>query len=75
MIVNTFRGQFFDYDPITGIEERFEQTPDGKFHIHTYQDVQPMMDAAMRLRKPWPPSPRNQRGFQTLRHRLAAPTR
>ena len=45
-----FRGEFFDYDPITGLTEYYEETGDGKIHIHTYQDVQPYLDAAERLR-------------------------
>jgi hypothetical protein len=44
------RGDFFDYDPVTGLTEYYEETPDGKFHIHTYQDVEPAMDVAQRLR-------------------------
>lgn len=44
------RGEFFDYDPVTGITEYYEETPDGRFHIHTVQDVEPHMDAAQRLR-------------------------
>ena len=40
------RGEFFDYDPITGLEERYEETPDGKIHIHTYQDVEPHLNWA-----------------------------
>jgi hypothetical protein len=46
---NGFRGEFFDYDPLTGLHERYEETPDGKVHIHTYQDVEPYMDAAKRI--------------------------
>jgi hypothetical protein len=38
------RGQFFDYDPLTGLEERYEETNDGKIHIHTYQDVGKIVD-------------------------------
>jgi hypothetical protein len=44
------RGQFFDIDPITGLVEYYEETPDGKGHIHTYQDVEPHLDRAARLR-------------------------
>lgn len=44
------RGEFFDFDPVTGLTEYYEETPDGKFHIHTYQDVSPGMDAAQRIR-------------------------
>ena len=42
------RGDFFDYDPVTGIAEYYEEV-DGKIHIHTYQDVQPFIDAAKRI--------------------------
>jgi hypothetical protein len=38
------RGEFFDYDPLTGLEERYEETPDGMMHLHTYQDVAPIID-------------------------------
>lgn len=41
---------FFDYDPITGVTEYYEETPDGKGHIHSVQDVEPIIDAAQRLR-------------------------
>lgn len=44
-----FRGEFFDYDPLTGLTEYYEETPDGKIHIHTYQDVEPFLDAAKRI--------------------------
>lgn len=44
------RGTFFDYDPLTGMTEYYEETSDGKFHIHTYQNVQPHLDRAERLR-------------------------
>ncbi len=38
------RGEFFDYDPLTGIHEYYEETSDGKIHIHSYQDVEPIMN-------------------------------
>jgi hypothetical protein len=38
------RGEFFDYDSLTGLTEYYEETPDGKIHIHTYQDVEPVID-------------------------------
>ena len=44
------RGEFFDYDPVTGITEYYEETSDGMIHIHSMQDVEPAMDAAQRLR-------------------------
>lgn len=40
----TPRGEFFDYDSLTGLTEYYEETPDGKTHIHTYQDVGPILD-------------------------------
>lgn len=44
------RGQYFDHDPLTGLVEYYEETPDGKGHIHTYQDVEPYLEAATALR-------------------------
>ena len=38
------RGEFFDYDPVTGLTEYYEETADGQIQIHTYQDVQPVID-------------------------------
>lgn len=38
------RGSFFDYDPLTGLEERIEDHADGSVSIHTYQDVGAIMD-------------------------------
>lgn len=46
------RGDFFDYDPLTGVVEHYEeQWVDGKLvgHIHSYQDVEPLLDAAKRI--------------------------
>lgn len=37
------RGEFFDYDPLTGLEERYEEQGD-KIMIHTYQDVGGIVD-------------------------------
>lgn len=45
-----FRGEFFDYDPLTGLTEYYEETPDGKIHIHTYQDIEPALELAKRYR-------------------------
>jgi hypothetical protein len=42
--------ELLDYDPITGVAEYYEETSDGKGHIHTVQDVQPHLDLAQRLR-------------------------
>jgi hypothetical protein len=44
------RGELLDYDPLTGVAEYYEETPDGMGHVHTYQNVQPHLDAAQRLR-------------------------
>jgi hypothetical protein len=38
------RGEFFDFDPLTGLEEYVEVTNDGMIHIHTYQDVEPIVN-------------------------------
>jgi hypothetical protein len=38
------RGEFFDYDPLTGLTEYYEETADGQIQIHTYQDVEPVID-------------------------------
>ncbi len=43
------RGEFFDYDPLTGVTETYEETAEGKICLHSYQDVQPALDAAKRL--------------------------
>lgn len=43
------RGEFFDYDPLTGLEERYE-FQDGKIHMHTYQDVEPVLEKAKAVR-------------------------
>jgi len=43
------RGEFFDYDPLTGLEERYEEQ-DGKIMIHTYQDVEPILEHTKALR-------------------------
>lgn len=43
------RGEFFDYDPVTGLTEYYEETPDGKIHIHTYQDVEPILEHSKAL--------------------------
>lgn len=44
------RGEYFDHDPVTGLVEYYEETSDGKFHIHTYQDVEPFKENAARIR-------------------------
>lgn len=41
--------EFFDYDPLTGITEFYEETADGKGHIHSRQRVDLIMDAAKRI--------------------------
>lgn len=43
------RGEFFDYDPLTGIHEYYEMDADGNIHIHSYQNVEPVMDFAKSL--------------------------
>src|SRR5574343_1573603 len=45
-----FRGDFFDYDPITGITEYYEESGDGKVSIYSYQDVAKYKDIAAELR-------------------------
>jgi hypothetical protein len=41
--------QLFDYDPITGIAEYYEER-DGKIHMHYRQDVEPILEQARKLR-------------------------
>lgn len=41
--------EFFDYDPLTGVAEYYEER-DGKVFIHSRQNVTPFLDAAQRLR-------------------------
>jgi hypothetical protein len=41
--------EFFDYDPLTGVTEYLEFTPDGKFHLTTEQDIEPFLDYAKEL--------------------------
>lgn len=36
--------EWFDFDPITGLEEWVSFESDGKFHIHYRQEVEPIMD-------------------------------
>ena len=43
------RGEFFSYDPLTGLEERYEER-DGKIHLHTYQEVGKILDHTKALR-------------------------
>lgn len=45
-----FRGEYFDYDPLTGIREQYEDLGDGRVAIHSYQDVQPFLDLAASMR-------------------------
>jgi len=47
--MSAFRGTFFDFDPITGLTEYYEDHGDGRVSIHTYQDVEPFVDAAKRM--------------------------
>lgn len=46
----TPRGNFFDFDPITGLTEYIEDNADGTVSIHTYQDVEKFKDIALELR-------------------------
>lgn len=41
--------EFFDFDPITGVTEYYEER-DGKVFIHSRADVSGGMDAAQRMR-------------------------
>lgn len=58
--------EFLDYDPVTGLTEYYEETNDGKFHIHTVQDVQPHLDAVQRLRNSGEPDSVWQRDEVTM---------
>jgi hypothetical protein len=40
--------EFFDYDPLTGATEWYEEA-DGKISIHTEQDVEPILDWCKKL--------------------------
>ena len=53
-----FRGEFFDYDPLTGLTEYCEDHGDGTVSIHTYQDVQAFKDHALELRNSGAPDQR-----------------
>lgn len=44
------RGEFFDYDPFTGITEYYEEHGDGTVSLHSYQDVSRFKDVAAELR-------------------------
>ena len=50
MIVNQFRGEYFDYDPLTGVYEYLEHNADGTTSIHYYQNLEPHLELAKRLR-------------------------
>lgn len=39
--------RLLDYDPMTGIREEFEATPEG-FQVHYTQDVEPILEANKR---------------------------
>lgn len=41
--------EFFDYDPVTGVTEYVEWTSEGKFHLTSEQDVEPILDFAKEL--------------------------
>lgn len=44
------RGEFFDWDPLTGLREQYEENSDGTISIHTYQDISPHLKVAHELR-------------------------
>lgn len=44
------RGHLIDYDPLTGVAEYYEETQDGKFHVHSYQDVEPTLERMKEIR-------------------------
>jgi len=43
------RGEYFDYDPLTGIYETYEETSDGQIQLHTYQDVSRIVESSKAL--------------------------
>ena len=45
-----FRGDFFDFDPVTGVTEYYEEHADGTVSLHSYQDVAKYKDIAAELR-------------------------
>lgn len=57
--------EFFDFDPITGITEYYEER-DGKIFIHSRQDVEPSMDAAQRMRNEGGPDAAWKKGGATM---------
>ena len=48
--MTNFRGEFFDYDPLTGLREQYEENADGTISIHTYQDIEPHLKFAHAIR-------------------------
>ena len=44
------KGQFFDYDPLTGVTEYFKEDADGLWHMTYEQDVTQHLDAARSIR-------------------------
>jgi hypothetical protein len=40
------KGEFFDYDPVTGVTEYFREDADGKCHITYEQDVTKALEVA-----------------------------
>lgn len=44
------RGEFFDFDPLTGMREQYEYHEDGRISIHTFQDIEPHLRVAAELR-------------------------
>jgi hypothetical protein len=44
------KGEFFDYDPVTGVTEYFHEGADGQWSITYEQDVTPHLELAKALR-------------------------
>ena len=44
------KGEFFDYDPLTGVTEYFKADADGKWHMTYEQDVTPHLELAKHIR-------------------------
>jgi hypothetical protein len=44
------KGQFFDYDPLTGVTEYFKEDADGKWHMTYEQDITPHLEIAKSIR-------------------------
>lgn len=44
------KGDYFDYDPLTGITEYFKEDADGKWHMTYEQDVSQHLEVAKSIR-------------------------